>query len=279
MKRFVGWVDAAKPTRRNIRSPMVGFAVSTHPTFWHLALAFLITSAARADDKNNWIDLFATPKFEAFKPVKSDWYYTSEVKVDPKDPKKLAGVKAESGPIVVNGNGRTTNLVTKEKFGDCELVFDFMMPKGSNSGVKFHGHYEVQLYDSFGKTQPLYGGDSGGIYPRSEPKPKYHHIDKGIAPKINACKPPGEWQRMEITFIAPRFDADGKRTQKARITVKLNDKIVQDNLELEWPTGHAWKNKEMKTGPLLIQADHGPIAFKNFKIRHLPPASGESSPR
>jgi hypothetical protein len=239
----------------------------------------LLCSAPSADDKGGWIDLFAAPKFEAFRPVKSAWYYTSWVRVDPKDSKRLAGDEEEHGPIVVNGNGRTPNLVTKEKFGDCELQFDFMMPKGSNSGVKFHGHYEVQLYDSFGKKGDLYGGDSGGIYPRSEPKPKYHHIDKGIAPKTNACKPPGEWQRMEIVFIAPRFDADGQRVKKARITVRLNDKVVQDDLELEWPTGHAWKNKEMEKGPLLIQADHGPVAFKNFRLRPLPSQSpGQAAP-
>jgi membrane dipeptidase len=219
-------------------------------------------------DKDGWIDLFAVPKFAAFRPVKSDWYMTAAVSVDSRDVRKLTGSPGE-GPIAVNGNGRTTNLLTKQSFGDCELQFDFLMPKGSNSGVKFHGHYEVQLYDSYGKTQPLYGGDNGGVYPRSESKPKYRHIDKGIAPKSNASKPPGEWQRMEIVFIAPRFDSAGKRTQKAKVTVKLNDQIVQDNLELEWPTGNAWKNKEHKTGPLLIQADHGPVAFRNFRIREI----------
>jgi hypothetical protein len=218
-------------------------------------------------DKDGWIDLFAVPNFAAFKPVKSEWYMTPAVSVDSADVRKLAGAPGD-GPIAVNGKGRTTNFVTKQSFGDVELQFDFLMPKGSNSGVKFHGVYEIQLYDSYGKKDHLYGGDNGGVYPRSESKP-YRHIDKGIAPKSNASKPPGEWQRMEITFIAPRFGADGKRTEKARVTVKLNDQIVQDNLALECPTGNNWRKQEVKTGPLLIQADHGPVAFKNFRIREI----------
>ena len=63
----------------------------------------------------------------------------------------------------------------------------------------------------------------------------------------------------------------GKRIGKAKVTVKLNDKLVQDNLELECPTGNNWRNKEVKTGPLLIQADHGPVAFRNIYIRPLRP--------
>jgi hypothetical protein len=227
-------------------------------------------------DKDGWIDLFAVPKFAAFRPVKSDWYTTAAVSVDSNDVRKITGSPGD-GPIAVNGSGRTTNFVTKQSFGDVELQFDFMMPKGSNSGVKFHGVYEIQLYDSFGKTK-LDGSDCGGVYPRSESKPKYHHIDDGIAPKVNACKPPGEWQRMEIVFIAPRVGADGKRTQKAKVTVKLNDQVVQDNLELECPTGNNWRNKEVKTGPLLIQADHGPVALKNFRIRDISGRAGDVSP-
>jgi len=237
------------------------------------ALFVAFASPAAADDKDGWVDLFATPKFEAFKPVKSDWYYATDVAVDPNDPKKITGTKVEAGPIAINGKGRTTNFVTKEKYGDCELSFDFFMPKGSNSGVKFHAVYEIQLFDSHGKKK-LDGSDCGGVYPRSESKPKYHHIDDGIAPKVNACKPPGEWQHMDIIFIVPRFGADGKRTVKANVTVRLNDQIVQDHTELECPTGNNWKNKEVEKGPLLIQADHGPVAFRNFRIRHLPPASG-----
>jgi hypothetical protein len=148
-----------------------------------------------------------------------------------------------------------------------------MIPKGSNSGVKFHAHYEIQIQDSFGKTKELTGDDCGGIYPRAEQKPKYHHIDKGIAPKVNACKAPGEWQTLDVIFLAPRFDADGKKVANAKIVkAVLNGKVIHEDQELLTPTGHNWKNKEVATGPLLLQGDHGPVAFRNLRVRPYKPA-------
>src|SRR5260370_6728506 len=53
------------------------------------------------------------------------------------------------------------------KFGDVELYLEFMLAKGSNSGVYLHGLYEVQIFDSYGSTEPMKSSDGGGIY-RSE---------------------------------------------------------------------------------------------------------------
>src|SRR5947208_1949863 len=88
-------------------------------------------------------------------------------------------------------------------------------------------------------------------------------------PRMLATKPGGEWQTFDIVFKAPRFDADGKKTAHARfIKVVHNDKLVHENVEVEYPTGSAWRlKKEVATGPLLLQGDHGPVAFRNVKIR------------
>ena len=165
--------------------------------------------------------------------------------------------------------GRTANLYSIKKFSDVEVHLEFNIPKGSNSGIKFHGHYEIQILDSFGKKK-VTGDDCGGIYPRAEAKPKYHHIDNGIAPKVNACKAPGEWQTLDITFLAPRFDKDGKKIKNAMIAkAVLNGKVIHENQELLTPTGDRWKDKEMFEGPLMLQADHGPVAFRNMTVREL----------
>ena len=129
------------------------------------------------------------------------------------------------------------------------------------------GLYEIQILDSFGKKE-LTGDDCGGIYPRAEEQPKYHHIDKGTPPKVNACKPAGQWQSLDVIFKSPRFDADGKKISPARfVKVVFNGEVIHENVELEYPTGHAWKNKEVASGPLLLQADHGPVAFRNVRVR------------
>jgi hypothetical protein len=151
-----------------------------------------------------------------------------------------------------------------------EAHVEFLIPKGSNSGVKMMGLYEIQILDTHGAKE-LSGDSCGGIYPRAEDKPRYHHIDKGVAPKVNAAKPAGEWQTLDIIFKAPRFDAAGKKIANAKfVKVTLNGQVVHENVEVECPTGAAWRLKpEVAKGPLLLQSDHGPVAFRNVRIRPL----------
>lgn len=229
-------------------------------------LGCLLLSSASAGEPV-WIDLTGKT-LDAFKPPYGDWQEAADIEIDPKNPRKLTGKEGKG--VWFNGpKGNARNLFTKEKFGDVELHLEFNLPKGSNSGVKFHGHYEIQIEDSFGK-KTLGGSDCGGIYPRAEAKPKYHHIDKGIAPLVNACKEPGQWQTLEVIFLAPRFGKDGKKTANAKIVrALLNGKVIHEKLDLLTPTGDRWKNPEMSEGPIMLQADHGPIAFRNVKVRRL----------
>ena len=58
-----------------------------------------------------------------------------------------------------------TNIFTAFDHGDIYLELDFMMPKGSNSGIYFQSRYEVQLFDSWGVQFPK-SQDVGAIYER-----------------------------------------------------------------------------------------------------------------
>ncbi len=157
------------------------------------------------------------------------------------------------------------NLVSAREYGDVDVAFDFMMAHHSNSGFYLQGRYEVQLMDSWGVQNPAYG-DCGGVYARRRWNPKEEMFD-GSAPRLNACLAPGLWQRMEISFQAPRFDAAGKKTTNARLLkVMLNGVTIHENLELTGPTGGPIAEQEVATGPFMIQGDHGPVAFRNFKI-------------
>jgi hypothetical protein len=233
-------------------------------------LLFLLCSfTATAQEKAKWIDLMNSPKLEAWKDPSGDWAYVGDVVLDEKEPRKLAA-KPGSGVFYNGSKGRTRNLITKDEFQDVEVHVEFLIPKRSNSGVKLMGLYEIQIYDSH-EAKELTGNDCGGIYPRAEDLPRYHHLDKGVAPKVNAAKPAGEWQTFDIVFKAPRFDANGKKTANARfVKVVHNGQLIHENVEVEYPTGSAWRQKkEVAKGPLLLQADHGPVAFRNVRIRPL----------
>jgi hypothetical protein len=230
-----------------------------------LPVLCLIIMSRTADAEDAWLPLMAKD-LAAFKAPHGQWQQVAEVTLDPMNPRKLSA-KDGQGAWYNGLKGRTSNLYTKQKYGDLEISLEFMMSKGSNSGIKFHGHYEIQICDSFGKKE-VGGEDCGGIYPRAEAEPRYHHIDKGIAPKTNACKAPGEWQTLHAIFLAPRFNDKAKKIANAKLTrVTLNGQVIHQNQELLTPTGDRWKGPELAEGPFMIQADHGPVAYRNVKVR------------
>ena len=92
----------------------------------------------------------------------------------------------------------------------------------------------------------------------------------GVAPRVNASKPPGQWQSFHIWFRAPRFDSSGKKTEKARfLKVVHNGVTIHENVELEGPTRASMTTPESPAGPLMLQGDHGPVAYRNIYLRPL----------
>ena len=92
-------------------------------------------------------------------------------------------------------------------------------------------------------------------------------IYTAAAPKKNACKKAGEWQKFVIDFQAPKFGADGKKTSNGKfLKVTFNDVVIHENVEVTKSTGGGLTGKEVASGPLMLQGDHGPVAFRNIKI-------------
>jgi hypothetical protein len=155
-----------------------------------------------------------------------------------------------------------SNIVTKQKFKDFQLHVDFKVPympkahgqERGNSGVKLLGIYEIQILDSYGFKDPG-SGDCGAVYSQ-------------FGPLVNACKPPLAWQSFDISFRAPRFDPEGKVTEKARVTVFLNDVCVQNGQEINGATGNA--KGDVKDGPILLQFHNNTVQFRNVWIVPLP---------
>ncbi len=169
--------------------------------------------------------------------------------------------------ILLNINDKVTkdNLITVFEHGDIKLELEVMLPKGSNSGIYLQGRYEVQLLDSWGVKDAKYS-DIGGIYRNWETEKD--KIYMGKAPLSNPAKAPGLWQKMKISFRAPTFDASGKKIANARfVSVELNGVKIHDNVEVPLPTGGPIENNEVALGPIMIQGDHGPVAFRNVQYK------------
>lgn len=178
------------------------------------------------------------------------------------DPKRLTFIPAPGDRIINGREGRTQDLATEESFGDCELYLEYMLAQGSNSGVYLAGQYELQLFDSYGHQGELMPGDNGGVY-------RLPDNTGGTPPRVNASRPPGAWQSIHLWFRAARFE-NGKKTANAKfLRVLLNENLIHENVEVLGPTGSLGRRAEGPAGPIILQGDHGPVAYRNIYIRPL----------
>jgi hypothetical protein len=178
------------------------------------------------------------------------------VKADGKTP--AAWTAADGVMTVEKGAG---SIQTEKSFGDFRLHLEFNVPympqaKGQargNSGVYLEGIHELQVLDSYGlKPQD---NDCGAIY-------------KQVTPRVNACKPPLQWQTYDITFHKARVK-DGKVEKKARVTVVQNGITIIDDAEISPTPGGIDKIREGEDGPLMLQ-DHGnAVQYRNLWLQPL----------
>lgn len=132
------------------------------------------------------------------------------------------------------------NLRTDAEFEDFNLKTEVRTQEGSNSGIYLRGIYEVQIMESFGK--PLDSHHMGALYSR-------------ITPSVNAEKPVGEWQTLDITLV------------DRHLTVILNGKTIIDNQPVLGCTGGAMTSDEFKPGPIYLQGDHTNVDYRNMVLR------------
>lgn len=145
---------------------------------------------------------------------------------------------------VIHTDGHGENLCTIEEFGDFELLVDWRIQPGGDSGIYLRGCPQVQIWDADQNPE-----GSGGLWNNQ------HQPSK---PLVRADKPVGEWNTFRIRMVGDH------------VTVWLNDQLVVDNVQLE----NYWeRNKPLyPRGPIELQAHQSDIEFRNIKIRELSPA-------
>src|SRR5262245_12026549 len=107
-------------------------------------LVVLLMSAIPSFAGDEWIDLMAGKPEDTWQTVDKAWVVSNAVALDPEKPNRLKAEAVTGGTVWVNGpTGKVKDLITKQKFGDCEVHVEFLIAKGSNSGIKFHALYEI----------------------------------------------------------------------------------------------------------------------------------------
>ena len=201
----------------------------------------------------------------AFSPTTSNWQITGTVVSDYQKDQDLSLLDGSGVLVNKQTDGSNDNIFTIWEHGDLELDLEFMMPRSSNSGIYLQGRYEIQLLDSWMIENPSHS-DCGGIYQRwNDEADEGSEGYEGHAPAINACKAPGLWQHLYVKFTAPVFDSLGNKLSDARFDkVLLNGMLIHENVSLSGPTRASVSGNEVARAPLMIQGDHGNVAFRNI---------------
>ena len=155
----------------------------------------------------------------------------------PRSRKARNGWVAREGALVNAFGG--VDLVSERKFTDFKLHAEFRYPKGSNSGIYLRGRYEVQIEDNYGDEPDSH--KIGGIY-------------GFLTPSVNAAKRPGEWQTLDIMLVG------------RVLTIVFNGVRIIDRQTIPGITGGALDSDEGSPGPIMLQGDHGPIAFRRLTL-------------
>jgi hypothetical protein len=254
-----------------------------------LGLSARFALAAREDQSEGWRPLINGRDLTGWTfrnpAAKKVWVVCDDVKLDPSDPARLVPVGSGGGPSAVmlcGGDGRGSDIMTVDKFDDYALHIEFTVPKGSNSGVYNRGLFEIQVFDSFGVKTPAFH-DCGALYERA-------------VPKENLAKPSGEWQSFDITLVGKRLSLvwNGKtvydktdvrygetdRGAFERLTKEnagrppeLQVKLREENGRYVGYFGEGGTRSSLpgadRPGPILLQGDHGPVAYRNIRIKPI----------
>lgn len=190
-------------------------------------VSLLLPLAATAAPEPKWVDLFNGTDL-------TGWQKAKEPRVDP-------NWTVDSGAMT--NLEAAKDIATVTDYNDFELTLEYKTVKEGNSGVFLRGRIEVQVFDSYGKETPD-TGDDGAIFGQ-------------FPPKVNASKPAGEWNSLEIRLV------------RDTITVKHNGQIVQDNVKLSKVCGGALPGGLLDPGPIRLQGDHGKVWYRKLKLRPI----------
>ena len=166
------------------------------------------------------------------------------------------------------------NIETRKQFRSYQLHLEYRIPQDitgegqarGNSGLFLastgpgDAGYEIQILDSW-KNKTYVNGQAASVYKQSPPL-------------VNACRGPGLWQSYDVVWEAPVFEADGKLSIAAYVTVFHNGVLVQNHTRLAGETVFIGKPqyKPYQRAAIKLQA-HGdpsaPVRFRNIWVREL----------
>jgi hypothetical protein len=174
-----------------------------------------------------------------------------------KKPDLSPGWKVENGAIV-RGTERAGDIITTEPYSAFELVLEYNISPGGNSGLMYHVLEEGQAPWHTGPEIQIQDNATGRDAQKSGWLYQLYKAD------IDAAKPTGEWNELRILITPEKCVTwmNGKLYYEYVKSSKDWDERVAKSKFAKLPSfGKATK------GHICLQ-DHGnPVSFRNIKIR------------
>ncbi len=175
-----------------------------------------------------------------------------------------AGWKVQEGALVLTV-GRTGDILTKVEYADFELVFEWRIAAGGNSGVL----YRVGLGESaIPRTGPEY-------QVLDNEKAKDSKLDNHLAGSLydlgpgaprELPKPPGQWNSARIMVRGWKIEhwLNGRQAAVADLASPEGKALIAASKFKTWP-----KFASLAKGHIALQ-DHGDaVSYRAIKIREL----------
>ena len=163
----------------------------------------------------------------------------------------------DAGELLNDGLGGYATTV--RDYGDFELLVDWKITTGTDSGLYLRGVPQVQIWDPAMPDPKGHGAakGSGGLWNNAKTSP-------GRDPLVRADRPVGEWNRFRVIMVG------------SRVSIWLNDQPVVDHVILEnfydKNLPPAQRRPIPARGPIQLQTHGGETRWRNLFVREIGPA-------
>ncbi|HEV8001339.1 MAG TPA: DUF1080 domain-containing protein [Planctomycetaceae bacterium] len=141
------------------------------------------------------------------------------------------------------------NICTEKQYGNFEMLVDWKIEKGGDSGIYLRGSPQVQIWEPDDPSQAKHGAAKGS-------GALWNNVKNERFPLVRADNPIGEWNTFRIRMVGDR------------VSVWLNGKLVTDNVVMEnyWDRTRPMYEREQ----IELQNHTHPTYFRNIFIKELP---------
>jgi len=183
--------------------------------------------------------------------------------------KPPAGWGVENGTLV--RQKKSGDLVSVDEFGDFELMAEWRVVKGTNSGIIYRARLSGDKTD---RTGPEYQIVDAGLFAERKaagvvhPKGETAALYDLVAPSACPIKPTGQWNTTRIVVRGWHIEhwLNGEKVVDIDFGSPAGRALIADSKFKDMPS-----YATLARGHVALQDHDEAVYFRNFKIRSLSP--------